>query len=43
MAVVEYTVTVDGNVTYFVAEDTEYEDETITETWYDVFTKIAGA
>ena len=43
MAAVEYTVTIGANTIYFVAEDTEYEDTTITETWYDKFTKIAGA
>ena len=32
-----------GNVRYFVAEDTTDEDDTYTETWYDVFTRVAGA
>jgi hypothetical protein len=32
-----------GNVHYFVAEDTTDEDTVYTETWYDIYTRVAGA
>ena len=41
---VEYSSDVDGNTTYFVAEDTTVEDEEITVTWYDAYIKwLPGA
>jgi hypothetical protein len=44
VAQAEYRSTLDGsgNVIYFVAENTEDDDETETITWYDYYTQIIG-